>query len=493
MKPTVPSWLDAERVEWKLGKYGVSVGAALRDPEPWVRAQDYRRATAARMVPIDRKDLRGRLPAGEYHLSRKVDGEFTVLVWRDGAAGTVNPGGTVRIGLPFLEEAAERLRGAGVRSALIAGELYFRRPDGGRERVHDVSRAARQPGSQEDLENLCFVAFDIIDIDGQPAAPRFGQTFDRIERLFGGGQRVRPVDFAPAHVRTIEEVERHFQTWVDDAGGEGLVLRSDTTGRFKVKPRHNLDVAVIGFSESLDERKGMLHDLLVAIMRSDGSLQVLGHVGTGFSDEERRAFLSDLKDRVVPSDYIEPSSEHVAYQMVRPEWVIEISCLDLISQTTRGGTIDRMTLVFDAQAGKYLPLHRLPLASLLSPVFVRRREDKQVNATDVRMAQLTGLVEIPRADVDARQLKLPRSEVLRREVYTKSLKGQTLVRKLLLWQTNKQAEGDFPAFVVHLTDFSPGRKEPLQREIRVSNSREQIEALWSEFHKEYIVRGWSRA
>ena len=165
-----PSLIDSARIEWKLGKYGVSVGAALRDPEPWVRAQDYRRATAARMVPIDRKDLRGRLPAGEYHLSRKVDGEFTVLVWRDGAAGTVNPGGTVRIGLPFLEEAAERLRGAGVRSALIAGELYFRRPDGGRERVHDVSRAARQPGSQEDLESLCFVAFDIIDIDGQPAA-----------------------------------------------------------------------------------------------------------------------------------------------------------------------------------------------------------------------------------------------------------------------------------------------------------------------------------
>lgn len=493
MKPTVPSWLDAARVEWKLGRYGVSVGAALRDPEPWLAAQEYRRTAAARMVPIDRKELRGRLPTGEYHLSRKVDGEFTVLVWRDQAAGTVNPGGTVRIGLPFLDEAAERLAGASVRSALIAGELYYRRPDGSRERVHDVSRAARQPGSQEDLDNLCFVAFDIIELDGQPAPARFSETFGRIARLFAGGQRVRPVDFAPAHVKTVEEIERHFQQWVDDAGGEGLVLRSDTVGRFKLKPRHTLDVAVVGFTESLDERKGMLHDLLVAVMRPDGSFHVLGHVGTGFSDDERRAFLSDLKDRVVPSDYIEPSAEHVAYQMVRPEWVIELSCLDLISQTTRGGTIDRMALNFDAAAGKWSPLRRLPLASLISPVFIRRREDKRVNATDVRLAQLTGIVEVARADVDARQISLPASEILRREVYTKSLKGQTLVRKLLLWQTNKQSEGDFPAYVVHLTDFSPGRKEPLQREIRVSNSREQIEALWSEFHKEYVVRGWNRA
>jgi hypothetical protein len=78
--------------------------------------------------------------------------------------------------------------------------------------------------------------------------------------------------------------------------------------------------------------------------------------------------------------------------------------------------------------------------------------------------------------VSSRELSLPQSKILRREVYTKVLKGQEMVRKLVLWQTNKPAP-DYPAYAVAVTDFSPGRKTPLERDIRVSNSVEQIEQL----------------
>ena len=146
-----------------------------------------------------------------------------------------------------------------------------------------------------------------------------------------------------------------------------------------------------------------------------------------------------------------------------------------MTQSTRGAGIDRMTLSWDAAAGRYSPLRRLPLASLISPVFIRRREDKACNDSDVRLAQLSDRFDISKTEVNARQLTLPKSAILRREVYTKTLKGQTLVRKLLLWQTNKADSGDFPAYVLHLTDFSPTRKTPLERQIRVSSSREQID------------------
>jgi hypothetical protein len=60
-----------------------------------------------------------------------------------------------------------------------------------------------------------------------------------------------------------------------------------------------------------------------------------------------------------------------------------------------------------------------------------------------------------------------------------------------MWQTNKACEGgDFPAYVVHLTDYSPNRKTALERDIRVSNSREQIDELWAELVREFIVKGW---
>lgn len=482
--------IDPARVTWKLGSYGVAAAKDLTDPTLWARTQEYRRLVAGRLAPIDKRDLKGRLPAGEYHLSRKMDGELAVLVFSGGETLLVNPGGTVRLGLPLLAEAQKQLSRAHVKSALIAGELYYRHPNGSRPRVYDVSHAARQPSGQNELDNLCFAAFDIIDLDGQPAPSRHADTFARLQKLLGGGQRVHPVEATQA--KTVEEIEQYFQSWVEQQGSEGLVLRSDSTGSFKLKPRHTLDVAVVGFTESSDERKGMLHDLLVAVVRKDGGLHLLGRVGGGFSDEERRSFLSELKELATASDYAESGPDHVAYQMVRPEWVIEISCLDLMAQTSRGGAIDKMVLHWDADAKRYAPLRRLPLATLISPNFVRRRLDKQVTTLDVRAKQLADLVEIEGLDKDARQLTLPASQLLRREVYTKASRGQTMVRKLLLWKTNKETEGDFPAYVLHFTDFSAGRKTPLEREVRVSSSREQIESLWNELFKENIVKGWSR-
>jgi len=232
--------------------------------------------------------------------------------------------------------------------------------------------------------------------------------------------------------------------------------------------------------------------LLLALMRPEGTFHILGRVGGGFNEEERRHFLSDLKDMIVDSDYAEVN-EQVAYQMVRPEWVIEVSVIDLISQSTRGAPINRMVLEWSKTAPKYHVLSRLPLVGMISPQFIRRREDKTVCPMDLRLQQVSDLVEVPLIDRDARQLNLSPSQLLKREVYTKVLKGQTMVRKLVMWQTNKEKESDdFPAFVIHFTDFSPNRKTPLERDVRVSSSHEQIHELWDDLAAENIVKGWNR-
>jgi hypothetical protein len=236
----------------------------------------------------------------------------------------------------------------------------------------------------------------------------------------------------------------------------------------------------------------MLHDMLLGLMRPDETFHVMGRVGTGMTEDQRRDWLSDLKDMVAESDYAEVN-DSVAYQMVRPEWVVEVSVLDFITHTTRGGGIDRMVLDFDRQSGGYKSLRRLPLASPISPVLVRRREDKAVRADDLRLAQISDVIEVPMADANAKQARPATSEILRREAFTKTLKGALMVRKLVMFATNKHRGENpaHPAFVVCFTDFSPNRATPLERDIRVSNSREQIQALYEELKQENIVKGWS--
>jgi hypothetical protein len=90
-------------------------------------------------------------------------------------------------------------------------------------------------------------------------------------------------------------------------------------------------------------------------------------------------------------------------------------------------------------------------------------------------------------------MTLPVSEILQREVYTKELNGQTMVRKFVMWKTNKETDNEeFPAYVLHYTDFSPNRKDALARDVRVSSSRTQLEQIWDTFKTENIKGGWNR-
>lgn len=480
------SLVNRGKLDIKLGGYAVGSVSALADPLLVTRAQDYRRHTASRMIPLEPSDILKRFPNNHYHVSLKVDGEFSLLAYANGEALIVNPGGTVRVGIPAVDEAAALLKKAGVKTALIPGELHFTKAKGTRPRVHDVSRVARQPASQAELDQLGFAAFDILEIDGKPPSDEFTKTWDKLVELFKGGKKANVIEAVWLNDATA--IQAQFRKWIE-LGAEGAVVRSDTVGRFKLKPRHTIDAVVIGFTESPeDDRRGMIHDLLLALIRPDGCMQVLGHVGGGFTTDDRRNFLSDLRDMIVESDYVEVNDQ-VAYHMVRPEWIIEVSVLDLIAETTRGQPINRMALNWDSAASRYKIVRRLPLVGMISPQFIRRREDKSFHAADIPLRQVTDLVYVPLVDRDARKLDLPKSQVLRREVGTKVLKGATMVRKLVMWKTNKDSE-EFPAYVIHYTDFSPNRKTPLERDVRVSNSLEQIEHLWAELAAEAFTKGW---
>ena len=485
------SLVEKTGIQIRLGDYATANSTMLKDPSILPKVQDYRRMTGGRMYPLDRSDIHRKISSSDYHVSRKIDGEFTAFYFDAENAFSLNPGGTIRMGLPWQAEAEELFQKAGIRHALVAGELYIDVPDR-RCRVHDVVSIIRQPADQQEMQRIRFAAFDLIELDGEPNEKPFAETWNVLENTLSDGKLIAPVEWVAAD--SPKAIERIFKEWVENEGAEGIIVRSDSAGLYKIKPRYSLDAAVIGFTESTEDRTGMFHDLLLAIVRNDGAIHVLCRVGGGFTDDQRREMLSDLKDMVVASEYAEVNTDHVAYQMVRPEWVVEISCLDLIAQTTRGAPVNRMALKWNEAEARYEVIRRLPLVSVISPQFIRLRDDKSVNLHDVRIGQISSVVEVPMSDRDATQMILPKSEVIRREVYTKQLKGETMVRKFMMWKTNKENDSDeHPAYVLHYTDFSPNRKVPLSREVRVSNSETQIEAFWVEFKNQYIKKGWAPA
>ncbi len=478
---------DKTRLTKKKGNYFTGDSIHLADPSLHARAQDYKRVLSGKMRAVAAQDIARIQASRGYIATRKYDGEFALVFFDGEKLISVNPGGTVRIGLPCFEEAEKLLKTAKVKSCVLGCELYIQSENSKGLRIHQVVSVLRNPKSEADMERLGLAVFDVVEDDGEKI-DSLKKAFGLLDKWFAKGKLVQVVE----HVQTkkTDEILTLLADWVIDKGSEGLVLQHDTANWYKIKLRHNLDAAIIGYSEGSDERKGLLHDLLVAVMRNDGTFHELTRVGGGFTDEERKTIAADLKKRIVPSDYVAVNNDYVAYEMIKPGPVIELSCLDLITESSRGGPVNRMVLKWDGK--RYNALSRMPLVSVISPQFVRIRDDKEATIEDVNISQLTDIAPVASAEKSAEDTTSAPSQILQREVYTKTMKDKLMVRKLLLWKTNKEEKPEFPAYVVYLTDFSPNRVDPLQREIRIAETESSARKQYERMAKENFIGGWGK-
>ena len=58
-------------------------------------------------------------------------------------------------------------------------------------------------------------------------------------------------------------------------------------------------------------------------------------------------------------------------------------------------------------------------------------------------------------------------------------------------ETNKEElDSNYPAYVVHWTDFSPDRKDPLKREVRLASAKKTATAIAEQMLEKNIKKGW---
>lgn len=479
---------DSNQFRVLLADYSVGPAVALENATLQTIAQNYKRQLSNQMYPIEKPRIAEKIPSIEgYQVSRKIDGEFCLLFFDGEKTISCNPGGTVRAGLPCFEEFSNLLSNAGVSSGVFACELFVKKKE--RERVHHVVRIARKPADRKQLASLAVYVFDIVELD-EVKIDGAKEVSDKIEELFDGGVLVRPIEVVETD--NSGQIIKLFEQLVEEENSEGLVVRHDSLGWFKIKPVHPIDCVIVGFSDSVNERKGMLHDLLVGLVRNDGGIQLLGKVGGGFTEDQRKEIFEDLQKSVVPSDYVEVSSAYLAYEWVEPSQVVEIKCLDLISEKSRGDNINKMVLNWDEKQSKYLGVRKMPFVSLIAPRFERMRPDKSVNADEVSTKQVSALVDIENIEKKLADIKLPNSEMLKREVYYKTMGEKMMIRKVLLWKTNKEETGEFPAFIAFYTDFSTQRKDPLGTALKPANSLESGEKEFDALLEDAVKKGWEK-
>lgn len=442
-------------------------------------AQKYKRQTASRYLPVGAEEITSKIMEAElYGVSTKHDGHLYLLSYDGKKAELINHGGNAIDDLPLIKEASELLKGT-CKDVVLAGELYLYK-EGERTRSFDMTAALDDKSA-----DIYFAAFDLLTLDGQEVSMDIKALDEKLNAVLSGGKSLHAVK--NSFVESRKDIAALYKEIVEEGGQEGIVVRSQNGPTYKVKPLITLDAVILGYAEGEGSRAGMLKEVLVGLCVAKDQYILLTKVGNGYSEDERKNLLEELGKKKVDSGYIEVSGSNVAFTMVEPNQVVEFSCLDVFGENSKG-TISKMCLSY--KDGTYTATGKQPTASVISPVYVKMRTDKKPDTDDAGLSQITKIISLDKNT--AKKVDLKKSELLSREVYVKESKGMKMVRKFMVWKTNKEATGEYPAYVFHYTDFSATRKEMLKKEIKVSDSKKQIEEIFAAEVLENVKKGWEK-
>ena len=470
----------------KIGKACRAPNGAITDAELAQTLKVYRHRVASSYIAITSDELESRVPPGQLIASPKIDGELWFMIFEGKEVFLANPKASVIYGgLPILEEAKTFCKKTKSRT-IIAGEL-FALSKGDRPRVGDLA-AAMATGDSKDLNRVGFKAFDVVWVeDLKEPFQKYEEKLDFLNKIFDSGKRCAVVKTET--VSGKEGIQELYAEWVAGGKAEGMVLRSPDGRIFKVKPVIHVDAAVIGYTERGNDPE-QVRSLQLALLRDNGQFQLLCRCGNLGDENQRKELRKKLAPLETTSSYRSASRDGSLYRFLKPEVVVEIRVTDMQSLNSNGDPIQRMVLEYQEDKG-WGAIRQLDGAGILYPVFERIRDDKSVTRQDVRIEQLLDRCYVSDTNVKAEALKLETSKVLRRAVYTKETKGKLAVRKLLLWKTNKEeASNEYPAYVVHWTDYSPGRKQPLQRTVKVASDEKTAGEIAEALIAKNVKKGW---
>ncbi len=351
---TVPA-AEVRRAHQLSGSLAATAVAALAAADPQ-RATDALRAVALTVGRPVRPMLAAAAPTVAAAMERispaavewKIDG-VRVQLHRDGAA--------VRVFTRTLDDITHRvpeLAAAGLAldatTAVVDGEAVALRRDGRPEPFQVTSARAASQSAVTDSARLTLFLFDLLQLDGEilveaPASQRFGRL-----------AAVAPAELViPRLVTADVAAAEEFFTAAVDGGHEGVVVKSLDApygvGRrgsewIKVKPRHTLDLLVLGAEWGHGRRQGWLSNLhLGARDPVTGGTVMLGKTFKGLTDALLRWQTERLLELADPPAG-EPGPTRRGVVRVRPELVVEIA-FDGVQASTRypGGVTLRFARV----------------------------------------------------------------------------------------------------------------------------------------------------
>ena len=440
-------------------------------------AKQYKCAVAAKYRPLKPEEI-SLIPSGKIFVSKKIDGELWLAHVNQNGATLFAKGGR------FMKEGIiiESLKGClpnNVGSLIVAGELYVQKDF--RERVGDVAKAI----SEKDFNNLSFAIFDLIKIEGKPLPLNYEKRLEELQSIFKQKNNLKVIE--TKEISDKNNLKDFYEKSVKIENAEGIIIRTGSEITYKVKPSISIDALVVGFTSKVNE-PDKIRSVLLGLMREDKSIQIIGACGN-LSGSLKEELYRKLEDIECESKFRHSSSDGNLYRFVKPEMVLEVKCTEIQNEDSNANSIRRMVLEFKKNI--WDPLALSDCVSLIHPVILRERLDKNSDKTDVRISQIESFLDSKKIKEKIKQIELPQSKIYDRKVWTKDGKNGISIRKIITLKTSKSEiwEG-WPEWIVFYSDFSQGRKSPLDRKLKTARSIEEAIKIAKNLKDSNIKKGW---
>jgi len=514
--------IKVDKIDFQLGEYIRSQPECINNTRIIAAVDNYKHNFSQKLYSLHPKilsefrDKTAKWDIGnKLYVSIKVDGEGMFFVYN--ANENANNGDNYRsyfcnaskhrvyVGLPANCDLENIMEQKGIRNCIIPGELFAapltngnNRPNfNGRSRVAELNHCLRNPDNKTELERIGFRIFDLIELNKKKWLEKtYHSRFRKLKSIFPETGRVALVQ---TQILDSQNLYEFYHQVVEVGGAEGIVIKNPENYRGnKVKPIRTIDAVILGAVSGREDSRinsNQIDVALTGLRYPDGSYQILGRVGGGLDDEQRKNIWNKLE--FVDSSYIGVTHDGRAFRMVKPVIVAQLEYLDAYTADREDNLIYKSSLYYDENDHRWEIIKPMPFVNLISPRFCSEypiREDKEANIFDTRVDQIREFVDLDLVQ-NVQALNLPASEILRREIFINKEK----VKKFLLWKTNKHEVAKlFPKFVVSFTDYSPDRQNPLQRKVKITNFEDQAEELASNWIESEMIslktgslkRGW---
>ncbi len=441
-------------------------------------AKQYKCAVASKYRPLKPDEISS-VTSGKNFVSKKIDGELWMAhIDKEGVTLFAK-------GDRFIKEGKiiESLRGClpyNVTNLIVAGELHIKKET--RERVGDVSKAI----SENDLNNLSFAIFDLVKIEGKILSLNYEKRLEELQAIFKTPKSNLKV-IETEEISDKNSIKDFYEKCVNKENAEGIIIRTGSEIIYKVKPSISIDALIVGFTDKVNE-SGKVRSVLLGLKRKDDKIQLIGACGN-FLGSLKEDLYKKLVSIECESKFRHSSSDGNLYRFVRPEIVLEIKSTEIQCEDSNANSIKRMVL--DFKDNIWQPLALSECVSLIHPVVIRERHDKLADESDVRISQIEFFLDSKKLEEKIKQIQLPKSKLIERKVWTKDVKNGISIRKIIILKTFKSETWDsWPEWIVFYSDYSPGRKSPLDKKLKTAINMEEAKKIANNLIESNIKKGW---